>query len=183
VEGRTYYVYTLSHPTGEIFYIGKGSGPRIDHHEVHATRSSEVVEKQGLNAEKCRVIREIWAQGEEVEKKIVYETDVERDAYIYEWGLINMVYASAGLTNLKGGGQGRITRPKKAKRNLPSELPSNSYFLLEEVATRYRIGLATIRRLCPDEKIPGAKQIGRQWRIPRSFLEDQVDVDKLDQNK
>jgi excisionase family DNA binding protein len=57
------------------------------------------------------------------------------------------------------------------------------YYTPEEVADYYRVDPATIRRLCRDGKIPGAKQIGRQWRIPRSFLEDQVDVEGLDKDK
>ncbi len=44
------------------------------------------------NAEKCRVIREIWADGGQVKREIVFETDDESEAFAYEWALINMVY-------------------------------------------------------------------------------------------
>jgi excisionase family DNA binding protein len=51
------------------------------------------------------------------------------------------------------------------------------YYTAEEVADYYRVSADTIRKLCRDGKIPGAKQIGRQWRIPAKFLEDNPSLD------
>ena len=31
-----FYVYTLAYPDGKVFYVGKGSGYRIDQHEMEA---------------------------------------------------------------------------------------------------------------------------------------------------
>jgi excisionase family DNA binding protein len=45
------------------------------------------------------------------------------------------------------------------------------YLTAEEVARHFRVSSETIRKLCKDGKIPGARQIGRQWRIPSWFLE------------
>lgn len=50
------------------------------------------------------------------------------------------------------------------------------YYTPEEVANHYRVDPATIRRLCREGSVPGAKQIGKQWRIPRSFVEDDESV-------
>ena len=44
------------------------------------------------------------------------------------------------------------------------------FYSPEEVAEYYDVTADTIRRLCRDGQIPGAKQIGRQWRIPRSYI-------------
>ena len=55
-EQRSYYVYTLARPDGSVFYVGKGSGKRIHHHE-RLTRSDP-------NKEKCEVIRQILALDE-----------------------------------------------------------------------------------------------------------------------
>ncbi len=44
------------------------------------------------------------------------------------------------------------------------------YISPEEVATYFGVTAETIRRLCRDHKIPGARKLGGQWRIPRSFL-------------
>ena len=46
------------------------------------------------------------------------------------------------------------------------------YYTAEEVARHFRVSPETIRRLCKEGKIPGARQIGRQWRIPTKFLDD-----------
>ena len=53
------------------------------------------------------------------------------------------------------------------------------YYTPEEVANHYRVDPATIRRLCREGNVPGAKQIGKQWRIPRSFVEDDTNVGLL----
>ncbi|MFL5625946.1 MAG: helix-turn-helix domain-containing protein [Ktedonobacteraceae bacterium] len=53
----------------------------------------------------------------------------------------------------------------------------SDYLTAEEVAKHFRVSPETIRRLCKDGKIPGARQIGRQWRIPAKFLEDNPSLD------
>jgi DNA-binding XRE family transcriptional regulator len=98
MQGRTYYVYTLSYPSthpyaGKVFYVGKGTRSRMFEHEDEAAA--------GKQSRKCNVIREIWSRGEQVQKTIVYQTQVECDALIYEWVLINMVYGSGNLTNVQ----------------------------------------------------------------------------------
>ena len=92
---QLYYVYTLAWPNGEVFYVGKGTGDRIDQHE-HET-------ELGYRTEKCDVIRQIWSDGGQVVKRKVYETTVERDAFLYEWSLINLVYGLENLTNQSSG--------------------------------------------------------------------------------
>ena len=50
------------------------------------------------------------------------------------------------------------------------------YISPEEVATYFGVTAETIRRLCRDHKIPGARKLGGQWRIPRSFLSTDADT-------
>ncbi len=107
-QQKKYYVYTLAYPDDIVFYVGKGQDDRIDRHEHDACRSDEAIKSRYLNLEKCQVIRTIWEQGKQVKKNIVFETDIELDAYIYEWVLINMVYADQ-LVNIHSGGQTRST--------------------------------------------------------------------------
>ena len=83
-----YYVYEQAYPddfldqelAGTVFYVGKGTGNRIDFHEEAASGKH-----YDANQQKCAIIREIQAQGKQVVKRKVYETDVEQDAYLYEW--------------------------------------------------------------------------------------------------
>ncbi len=105
---KKYYVYTLAYPDGTVFYVGKGQDDRLHCHEYDARHSDEEIKSRYLNLEKCQIIRSIWEQGKQVEKNIVFETDVELDAYIYEWTLINMVYTGQ-LVNIHSGGQTRST--------------------------------------------------------------------------
>ena len=44
------------------------------------------------------------------------------------------------------------------------------YVSPEEAAKAFSVQPETIRRLCREGKIPGARKIGKVWRIPKSFL-------------
>ena len=47
-----------------------------------------------------------------------------------------------------------------------------AWYSPEEAGDYLGVSPETIRNLCRAGKIPGAKQVGRQWRIPRSYLEE-----------
>ena len=82
---KIWYVYLLCDPDTKIpFYVGKGSGARIDQHEHFLNANWD------WNEEKKRKIRQIQAQGKQVSKKIVAEFEIERDAFIYGWALITL---------------------------------------------------------------------------------------------
>jgi hypothetical protein len=93
-----YYVYTLAYPDGRVFYIGKGTGDRIERHEQEARGNA-----RERNPFKCNVIRKIWADGGQVVKTILAYFDTEQDAHMYEIALISLM---DGLTNLTNGGEG-----------------------------------------------------------------------------
>lgn len=57
------------------------------------------------------------------------------------------------------------------------------FYSPEEVATYYDVTAETIRRLCREGKIPGATQIGKQWRIPREYLQRPPTIIKQDNEK
>src|SRR5260370_11538749 len=89
---KTYYVYTYAYPDGSVFYVGKGTKGRIDGHEHEAER--------GCQCRKCETIRQIWASGKTIQKRIVYETLDELDALEQEQNLIS-AHAGPYLTNIK----------------------------------------------------------------------------------
>ena len=75
-----FYVYILYRPDDRPFYVGKGCGDRIKHHEREA--------RNGHDCHKCRVIRKIWQGGGQVDRQIVFNTDDEYKAFQFEARLI-----------------------------------------------------------------------------------------------
>lgn len=72
-----FYVYHLVDPRdGSVFYVGKGTGSRVRAHEVEA--------RKGVTSEKCKRIREIWASGLPVDRRVVRIFEHEIDAYDFE---------------------------------------------------------------------------------------------------
>lgn len=97
-DEKRYYVYTLAYPEsmgGLVFYVGCGSGTRINEHEGEA--------KFGVG--KCRkwdAIREIWKAGEQVVKKKVAFFDMHVKGLLYERDLIAQLKSEGHpLTNIK----------------------------------------------------------------------------------
>jgi excisionase family DNA binding protein len=50
------------------------------------------------------------------------------------------------------------------------ELQDKPWYSPEEVAHYFDLNPDTIRELARKGQIPGARQIGRSWRIPRSYV-------------
>lgn len=98
-SNRRFYVYELSDSeSGEVFYVGKGQGERVDYHEKEA--------RTNCACRKCQRIRGIWAKGAAVAKRIVLHTNSEKDAYQYERQRIKQ-YPKDRLCNCKGGHSGK----------------------------------------------------------------------------
>jgi len=55
-------------------------------------------------------------------------------------------------------------------------LEDKAFYSPEEVAEYLSVSPETIRNLCRRGDIPGARQVGRQWRIPRSYVESNPTV-------
>lgn len=105
-----YYVYELADPrTGEVFYVGKGKGWRINQHEKEA--------RSGAETPKCRLIRDIEADGHAIIKRKIKWFADEQDAYDFEADHIQSI-GWGKLTNLALGGgfaRGLITRAQDAE--------------------------------------------------------------------
>src|SRR5258708_68499 len=98
---KTWYVYLLCDPDTEIpFYVGKGTGDRIDDHERFVNSRWHAVNKK-----KNDIIRRIHAEGKRVLKKKIAEFDVEKDAYIYELAMINLFHEHIVNMSFRGGGK------------------------------------------------------------------------------
>lgn len=74
-----YYVYALCKPCGQVFYIGKGKGARINHHFA----------KWSLNKSNNKKNQTIRKYGNSVKREILCYFDSEDTAYEYEEWLIS----------------------------------------------------------------------------------------------
>jgi hypothetical protein len=111
---RKYYVYRLyvdmiqvdpEHPqwnpcniSDGTFYVGKGTGSRIDAHE----RECRAKLKRGNKAKlshKDKVIMQLWDRGIEIKKEVIYRTDNEDEAFNGESQAITW-YGLERLTNI-----------------------------------------------------------------------------------
>lgn len=109
VPSPRFYVYVLCRPNGKPFYVGKGQGPRVYHHEKEA--------RTGHKCHKCNVIRKIWKQGGQVQRYIVLETDNEQEAFDYERQTIVM-YGRENLCNQTDGGEGASGLSEETRKSL-----------------------------------------------------------------
>jgi hypothetical protein len=106
---QTYYVYVLCRPNGKPFYVGKGSGWRVNAHESEA--------RNGCSCYKCRVIRKIWKSGGEVQRYILLTTTDETEAFAFEIETIAL-YGRKTLTNMTDGGEGASGLPAEARARI-----------------------------------------------------------------
>jgi len=98
-----FYVYILRRPDRRPFYVGKGSGPRVVHHENEARHPNDRLS----NIYKLNVIRSIWRSGGAVVYEIDYVAIDENSAYAREVELIGYfkrLHEGGPLTNLDPGG-------------------------------------------------------------------------------
>lgn len=101
-----WYVYVLSRPTGEPFYIGKGQGTRMYHHETAA--------RKGESSEKSHIIRKIEAGGGRISKEIVARFATDQESRVFEIAEIARLgrkdLGLGPLVNRTDGGDGNDIR-------------------------------------------------------------------------
>lgn len=89
---KHYYVYTLAYPDGEIFYVGKGIGDRVNAHERDAKAGNCLCRK-------CIIIRKIWGSGKNVKVEIVVDGLTSGEALHEERKLIGELSQVTDLCN------------------------------------------------------------------------------------
>ena len=150
-----WYVYRLVDPrTMEPFYIGKGTGKRIDSHEAEAAR--------GVCSHKCNKINSIKSKNLTIIKEKIAVFWCEQSAYDFETDLIEQIGLSK-LTNVMRGGQVAFTRRVRERKRRAAKIkpPPPLMVSLEECAGR----IATLIRY-PTRYwyIDGDSETTKRWR-------------------
>lgn len=180
-----YYVYALYRADAvEPFYIGKGKGDRINHHE----RAARAGRRYPGTAP---IIRQIWAGGGAIRCVKIVEHLAEVDAYEIETDLIRLVgrQPNGPLINLANGGAWGLTaeaierrtasrRGKKRSPEIGAKISASKMGHTVSAETRAKISSALVGRKASPETIarrsaslkghpaaPGsAERIGALWR-------------------
>lgn len=112
-----YYIYILRRPDGRPFYIGKGRGERVFHHENEARHANN----RKSNAYKLNVIRAVLSAGGTISYEIDSFHEHEAAAHEREMQLIRAIgrlHEGGPLTNLApGGGSERGASPSSKLRH------------------------------------------------------------------
>jgi hypothetical protein len=100
-----YYVYLLLDPVErKPFYVGKGTGNRLDQHQIEADRKKD--EQTVLDAgvsPKIKKFKDLQNQGRKPLPIIVGRYETESEAFSVEALLIHFIYGHANLTNIASG--------------------------------------------------------------------------------
>jgi hypothetical protein len=137
-----WYVYELYDPRDDsVFYVGKGSGNRINAHESEA--------KNGVCSHKCNKIRSLWRQNLKVGKRKVAYFWNEADAYRHEAELIT---SYDNLTNVVLGpadefvGPMPYVEPEKKEISLRSAL--EMLLVRPDILATFFKGCKGVRKKC-----------------------------------
>ncbi len=177
-----FYVYILSKPGGEPFYVGCGMSspakkarPRIFDHEKAARR--------GVQSMKCNIIRKIWSSGGDVRRSIDSWHETKEQMFAREMHLIAAIgrrdIGKGPLANGNDGGTGQINpspetiekmRSSHKKRWTKEEREKQRNRVLRQhdadPALRARIGLSQADRWTKEEREKQAERAKLGIRRP-----------------
>lgn len=171
--GKRFYVYVLTRPSGEPFYVGKGSGDRIAKHELEAA-------KVCLDGHRLRVIRSILHAGGSIGYEIAGTFDSENEAFDKERDLISAIgrldLGRGPLVNYTDGGEGASNpsaatiekRAKKLKKLMqePARKAAALAVLRQHSDCEVRKAKSASALRLPDARLSSSERMKDKWRTP-----------------
>lgn len=166
---KQFFVYTLGHPNGYIFYVGKGSGNRLQAHFTEARKGT-------CRCPKCLCIQKIWKEKLDVKIEYVFETDSEREALEQESEWIMAIGRNHPLCNWQGNLTDRM--PRKPQQAVGLTLAE-----YKEHLGRYGLSRRELENYIQEWGMLRANRLEEQWRKARrrheydraKALEEEID--------
>jgi uncharacterized protein len=158
---KPFYVYVLHKPDGTPFYVGKGIGDRVLHHEAEARNTKRLTHK--LN-----VIRSIHRH----QKSVLYYLDSffeqESDAHERERDLVRSIgrhdLKKGPLTNQTDGGEGTSNPSEESRQRRRDSLwGTDAEDPERQIANRYFQRLTPVRSV-PIKPVKSFKRADGLWK-------------------
>lgn len=140
-----FYVYQLARPDGTPFYIGKGTGRRLFHHEIEARGPGR--------SHKLNTIRLLQREGQEIHYSVVAFFDCEIECHAFEVSEIKRIgrfdLKTGLLTNLTAGGEGTVGLSEETRERIDFNLHSADAPGERGIANRFYLEFCTGVRSVP----------------------------------
>ena len=145
MENNNFYTYQLIDPrTNKPFYIGKGTGDRMNQHMIEARGCRD----KWTNKIKCQIINSIENLGRKVIVEKIQDNVSEDEAYDMEIALIlqygKIIDGSGILSNIADGGQGGNGIGKPVQSYTTTGALIQSFKTLKEAARIVGVHKSTI---------------------------------------
>ena len=154
-----FYVYQLARPDGTPFYIGKGIGRRLFHHEAEA--------KGPGYSHKLNTIRLFQRNGETIRYSILAFFDCEAECHACEVSEIKRIgrfdLKAGPLTNLTDGGEGIVGLSEETRERMDFNLHSADAPGERGIANRFYF------ELCSDVRSVPVRPLGKIGK-PRALV-------------
>lgn len=166
-KGR-FYVYQLSKPDDTPFYVGKGSGRRVFHHEAEALGPTK--------SHKLNIIRQLKRRGDSIHYMIIGFFDCERECHEREMAEILRIgrydLKTGPLANLTDGGEGTVGLSDETRVRIDFNLHSVKAPGDRGIANRFFAELVASVRSVPIRPVNGTAKpralgpVERTSRLP-----------------
>jgi predicted GIY-YIG superfamily endonuclease len=168
----SYYIYILTKPDGDLFYVGKTNNLR------HRLRGHELEARKGCLCSKCEIVRSVWEQGDQIQQQAISTVETEAEAFEQEQYFIAH-FGRENLTNQADGGAGTKGHSLSAEAKAKISKIQKAYFADSEWREEFRSRMADPERRAkmaiglranwdnnPERRDKASERTKEQWSNP-----------------